>query len=95
MKSEAQKTVEQAREMIKGFPWLETEWRNAWGDVLDVMEPLYKAVRPAMKSFEVHHVNETIRLVMLTKLVNSATQPEAVKAAIEKGKEILTAKETP
>ncbi len=95
MKSEAQKIVDRAKLLIKGNPWLEDAWHAAWSDVLDAMKPLYKAVRPVMKNYEVHHCNETIRLAMLTKLVSGGQPNEAVQAAIEKGREILAQEKSP
>lgn len=65
MKSENQKTVEAARKITENDPWLKMAWRNAWVRVCDRLEPIYKARRPVMKSFEVHHCNETARAAFL------------------------------
>lgn len=84
MKSERDKIAAKARKMY-AKPATRTEWQHAWTRVLARLEPLYDARRPIMKSFEVHHVTEKAREVMLRALVDGKTVAECEELAFAEG----------
>lgn len=80
VKSERDKIAAKARKACAD-PVIAAEWRAAWNRVLDRLAPVYKARRPVMKSFEVHHSNETAREAMLRGLVAGGSIAECEEAA--------------
>ncbi len=68
VKSERDKIAAKARRLCAD-PAVAAAWRAGWNRVLDRLAPVYAARRPVLKSFEVHHSNETAREAMLRALV--------------------------
>lgn len=80
VKSERDKIAAKARKLCAD-PVTATEWRTAWNRVLGRLAPIYAARRPVLKSFEVHHSNETAREAMLRALVAGKPMPECEEIA--------------
>lgn len=82
IESERDKIAAKARKLCAD-PVVAAEWRAAWCRVLDRLQPIYAARRPVLKSFEVHHSNETAREAMLRALVAGKPMEECEIIAFE------------
>jgi len=80
VKSERDKVAAKARKLCAD-PATAVAWRSAWVRVLDRLAPVYEARRPVMKSFEVHHSNETAREALLRALVAGEPMAECEEIA--------------
>ena len=72
--------VEKARKLCLDASTSEA-WKVSWNRVVDHLEPMYRA-RKGIKSFEVHHSNETARLAFLKAAVEGKNLDECERVAI-------------
>lgn len=79
-RTERDKIAAKARKMCAD-PAIMAEWRAAWERVFERLQPFHEARRPVLKSFEVHHINETAREAMLSGLVEGKTIAECEEMA--------------
>jgi hypothetical protein len=75
-------TLRLARLALAKSPELEKAARTWWSTVCDVLEKHYKAKRPKLMSYEVHHTNERAREAFLAAIVDGLDFPACKAAAL-------------
>lgn len=80
----ANETILAARKLSSESPSLAKAMTASWNAILDQVEPWALAKRPKLKSFEVHHILETLKVTFLEGVVASADAAQAEQDTLAK-----------